>query len=62
MLSIFVNLYMFRATMFPSSQETTFFVWYTGAYAPAYQTVIHTKCRLNTAVSPDDGHIVARNV
>ena len=24
--------------------------------------ITSTKCRINTAVSPDDGHIVARNV
>jgi len=24
--------------------------------------VTNTKCRIDTAVSPDDGHIVARNV
>ena len=32
----------------------------------AYQTVIdrvtNTKCRIDTVISPDDGHIVARNV
>jgi len=36
--------------------------WYAGAYAPAYQLVINTKFRINTVVSPDDGHIVARNM
>ena len=36
-------------------------VWYAGAYAPAYQTVI-TKSRTNTVFSPDDGHIVGRNM
>jgi hypothetical protein len=39
-------------------------VWYAGWNA--YQTVIHTvtntKCRTDTVVSPDDGHIVARNM
>ena len=46
---------MFRSTMCPSSGETTVYatlgtcysvwmiVWYAGAYAPAYQTVIHTE-------------------
>jgi len=24
--------------------------------------LLHTKCRINTVVSPDDGHIVARNM
>jgi len=37
-------------------------VWYAGAYAPEYQTVIYsTKCRKNKIVSPDDGYVVARN-
>ena len=46
---IFINLYMFRATMCPSSGETAVFmrhlvlvivwmtVWYAGAYDPAHQ-------------------------
>ena len=25
-------------------------------------TITSTKCRINTVVSPDDGHIVARNM
>jgi len=29
-------------------------------FHPAYQT--STKCRINTVVSPDDGHIFARNM
>ena len=33
---------------------------------PTYQTVIHTvtntKCRIDTDISPDDGHIIARNM
>ena len=42
-------------------------VWYAGWNSPAYYAVIHTeitstKCRINTVVSPDDGHIVARNM
>jgi len=45
-------------------------VWYAGwnetPFHPAYQTVIHTvkntKCRIDTVVFPDDGHIVARNM
>jgi len=36
------------------------------SFHPAYQTVIHTitstKCYINTVVSPDDGHTVARNM
>ena len=50
-------LYMFRATMCPSSGETTVFatlctcysvwktVWYAGAYASAYQTITCTSER-----------------
>ena len=52
-------------------------VWYAGAYALVYQTVFvilygwasgvqggitSTKCRINTVVSPVDGHIAARNM
>jgi len=41
-------------------------VWYAEAYAPAYQSHSHriksAKCRINTVVSPDDGHIVAQNM
>jgi len=34
-----------------------------GGFHLPYQTVIHsTKCRKNTVVSPDYGHIVARNM
>jgi len=37
-------------------------VWMTGMQG-AYQTVIHTvtdtKCHIDTAISPDDGHIFA---
>jgi len=24
--------------------------------------ITNTKCRINTGISPDDGHIVARNI
>ena len=42
---------MFRTTMCPSSGETTVFMrhlvlvilWGAGAYAPAYQTVVHAE-------------------
>ena len=46
-------------------------VWYAGldetvSYHPAYQTAIHTvtnnRCRIDTVLSPDDGHIFARNI
>jgi hypothetical protein len=39
-------LYMFQAAMFPSSGELLYqcyTVWYAGAYASAYQTVIYTE-------------------
>ena len=73
-------LYMFRATMCPSSGENTvpmqhlvfvtLYMWYAGRneFRHAYQTVIHiyrvtnTRCRIGTVFSPDDGHIVARNM
>ena len=53
-LSIFINLYMFRATMCPSLGETTVFMRHLvlSGMHPAYQTV----------VSPGDGHIVTRNM
>jgi hypothetical protein len=39
---------MFRATMCPSSGET--------------HRITSTKCRINIVISPDDGHIVDRNM
>jgi len=35
-------------------------VWYAGCH-PAHR-VTNTKCRIDTVNSPDDGHIVARNM
>ena len=37
------------------------------SFQPAYQTATHTekqvtKCHINTVVSPDDGHIIVRNM
>jgi hypothetical protein len=85
-------LYMFRATMCPSSGETTVSVrhlvfvtlygwpsgmkgdpagWDPARYYPAgspwipdgyIHRVTNTRCRIDTVVSPDDGHIVARNM
>ena len=46
---VHLSIYMFRATMGPSPRETTAFLRHLvfiilcGAYAPAYQTVIHTE-------------------
>jgi len=64
-LSIFNDLYMFRATMCSSSGETSVLMRHLVLFIlcgclsgmqGAYQTDIHT------VVSPDDGHIVARNM
>ena len=68
MLSIFISLlYMFRATMCPSSGEITLSMrhWYL-KLQPADQTPpIQSdkyQCRIDTVISPDDGHMVARNM
>jgi len=78
-------LCMFRATMCPSSGETSVFMrhlvlvilcgWLSGRQGEVKwnftspclpdshtQRITSTKCRINTDVSPDDGHIVARNM
>ena len=74
-------LYMFRATMCPSSGEITIYatlgichsvwmtVWYAGwnEIPPCIpdthpHRVTNTKCRIDTVISPDDGHIVVRNM
>ena len=67
LLSIFISLlYMFRATTCPSSGEITVSVrhWYL-SLQPADQTPpIQSdkyQCRTDTVISPDDGHVVARN-
>jgi len=52
-MSTFISLYKFRATMCPSSGETIVFMRH---------LVLVTLCHINTVVSPDDGHIVARNM
>jgi len=82
LLSIFVSLlYMFRATMCPSSGEITVsmrhlvFVTLYGwclvcwlEWNSNQQTrrhpyrVTNTRCRMDTVISPDDGHMVARNM
>jgi len=62
---------MFRATMDPSSEETTVFlphlVLVILCVCPCISDshpyrITSTKCRKNTVVSPDDGPIVARNM
>ena len=55
---------MFRVNMCPSLGEKTVSMWHLQG---AYQTVIHTewqitKYRIDTVISPDDGHIVVRNM
>jgi len=67
-LSIFINLYMFQATMCTSSGETTVFmcgmtVWY-APYIPDSHPhrITNTKCQKNTVVFPDCRHIVTRNM
>ena len=69
---------MFRATMCPSSGEITIsmrhlvFVtlcaWLSGMQGALWtpdshaHRVTNTKCRADTVISPDDGHIVVRNL
>jgi len=58
-------LYMFRATMCPSSGETTAFMEHLVLAILKLSTCFRTpniKCRVNTVVSPNDGHVVARNM
>jgi hypothetical protein len=60
-------LYMFRANMCPSSGEITVSMrhWYL-SLQPADQTApIQSgkyQSRVDTVISPDDGHMIARNV
>jgi len=38
-------------------------VWYVACIPDRHPyRVTNTKCRIDTVISPDDGHIVARNV
>ena len=66
---------MFRSTMCPASGEKTVFLrnlvlvilWTTVCYEPCIpdshpHRITSTKCRRNTVVSPDDGHIVMKHV
>ena len=68
-------LYIFRATMCPSSGEiavpmrhlvlVTLYRWLSGMQS--IKTVIYIEwpiagCLIGTVISPDDGHIVARNM
>jgi hypothetical protein len=75
-LSIFINLYMFRATVGLTSGETAVFVRHLvlvllsgmqcgipPCIPDSYShRIISAKCRTNTVVSPDDRPIVARNM
>ena len=56
---MFFNLYMFRATMGPSSGETTVYATLGTCYS-VWMTVWYAGW--NEFVSPDDGPIVARNM
>ena len=47
-------LYMFRATMFPSSGEIT--------VSSHPHGVTNTNCHIDTVISLEDGHIVARDM
>jgi len=63
-------LYVFRVTKCPSSEEITVFMRHLVLvilYAPCIPEshpcrITSAKCRTNTVVSPDDGHIVGRNM
>jgi len=71
-------LYMFRATMCPSSGENTvpmrhlvlviLYKWLSGMQGGPcipdshLYRVTNTRCRIGTVFSRDDGHIVARNM
>jgi hypothetical protein len=49
---------MFRATMCPPSGETNA-PWILDSRP---HSITSTKCRINTVVSPDDGHLVTQNI
>jgi len=63
-LSIFINIYMFRATICPSSEKNNYVfcdTWYL-VFCVDDCLVCTLEWHKNTVVSPDDGHIVARNM
>ena len=73
LLSIFISLlYMFRTTMCPSSGEITVSMrhWHLSLCMGGFWSAEQTppiksgkhQCRVDTVISPDDGHMVARNV
>ena len=55
-----------RPQTYALDRAATGTVWYAGAYAPAYQTVIYTVtykiCRNDAVNSPDDGKMAVRNM
>jgi hypothetical protein len=69
-------LYMFRATVSIIRRNNCIYatlgichsvwmtVWYEGwnETEVLFHTVTNTKCRIDTVISPDDGHIVVRNM
>jgi hypothetical protein len=66
---MYINLYLFRSAMFPSSGEATVFLRHLvllfcvdDCLVCRVHRITSAKCRKNTVVSPDDGHIVARNM
>jgi len=62
LLSIFISLlYMFRATMCPSSGEITVSMRHLSLRMSPIQSDKY-QCRIDTVISPDDGHMVARNM
>jgi len=68
LVHLFQLLYVFRATMCPSSGELTTSMrhWYFSLYIDGRLVCrIHSEkyqCRIDAVSSPDDGHIVARNM
>jgi len=64
LLYLFQLLYMFRATMCPSSGELTVSVrqWYFSLYMGGSLVCCSRLDSTDTVNSPDDGHTVARNV
>jgi hypothetical protein len=59
---VFSFFYMFRATMCPSSGEITVYMRQPCIPNSHPHRVTNTKCRTDVVISPDDEHIVARNV
>jgi hypothetical protein len=56
-------LYMFRATMSPSSGEITVSMRHPSCIPDGHpHRVTNTRCHNDTVISPDDGHIVTRNL